>query len=73
MNRDSALLIAQVVVSLVLIVAVMLQNKGAGLGQAFGADAGIYHTKQGLEKRLHQFTVVLAVAFLLLAAIQLIV
>lgn len=72
MSRDTIFITLQVLLSVLLIAAVLLQNRGAGLGQAFGGDAGIYHTKRGLEKRLHQGTILLAIAFLTIAAVQLI-
>lgn len=64
MNPNNVLLIAEVVVSVLLIAAILLQNRGAGLGQSFGGSSAVYHTKRGFEKRLHQATIVLAVAFL---------
>jgi len=55
--------IAQVVVSILLIIAILLQNRGAGLGSAFGGSGGVYLTKRGLEKKLFIATIVLAVLF----------
>ena len=55
--------IAQVVISILLIVAILLQNRGAGLGSAFGGSGGVYLTKRGLEKKLFIATIVLAVLF----------
>ena len=43
--------IAQVIVSILLIVAILLQNRGTGLGSAFGGSGGVYLTKRGLEKK----------------------
>lgn len=63
---------AQIVVSLLLILAVLLQNRGAGLGQTFGGDSAIYRTKRGFEKRLHQATILLAVLFLTISFLHLI-
>lgn len=63
---------AQIVISVLLIAAVLLQNRGAGLGQTFGGDSAIYHTKRGLEKRLHQATILLAVLFLTVSFLHLI-
>ncbi|MEI6835310.1 MAG: preprotein translocase subunit SecG [Candidatus Falkowbacteria bacterium] len=55
--------IAQVIVSVLLIVAILLQNRGTGLGSAFGGSGGVYLTKRGLEKKLFIATIVLAVIF----------
>ena len=59
--------IAQVVVSILLIIAILLQNRGTGLGAAFGGSGGVYLTKRGLEKKLFIATIVLAVLFFVLS------
>lgn len=61
---------AHLIVSVLLIAAVLLQNRGAGLGQTFGGDSAIYRTKRGAEKRLHQSTIVLAGLFLTLSVLH---
>ena len=55
--------IAQIIVSILLVVAILLQNRGTGLGSAFGGSGGVYLTKRGLEKKLFIATIVLAVLF----------
>jgi len=72
MNSKTIFLIIQVVISILLITAVLLQNRGAGLGQSFGGSSSTYHTKRGFEKRLHQATILLAVAFLTIPLLQII-
>ncbi len=62
------LLIIQAVVALLLVVSVLLQNRGSGLGSAFGSDFGGYYTKRGIEKFLFYATAVLAIVFLAIAA-----
>ena len=59
--------IVQLVVAVMLIIAILLQNKGAGLGGVFGGDGNTYSTKRGFEKNLHIVTIVLAVLFIALA------
>jgi len=61
------LLVAQAVVAALLVLAILMQNRGSGLGSAFGGDFGGYYTKRGLEKFLIYATVVLAIAFFALA------
>ena len=47
-----------------LIAAVLMQSRGSGLGATFGGgDASTFRTRRGVEQRLYQFTIVLAVAF----------
>lgn len=72
MNLKTIFLVVQVVISVLLIVAVLLQNRGAGLGQSFGGSSSAYHTKRGFEKRLHQATIILAIAFLTIPLLQII-
>lgn len=62
------LLIAQAVVSLLLVASILLQNRGSGLGSTFGSDFGGYYTKRGIEKFLFYATIVLAAVFLAISA-----
>lgn len=64
------LLIIQAILALLLVVSILLQNRGSGLGSAFGSDFGGYYTKRGIEKFLMYATVVLGVLFLLVAALN---
>ncbi len=59
--------ISQVVIAVLLMVAILMQNRGAGLGGVFGGSGGVYLTKRGLEKKLFITTIVLAVIFILLS------
>ena len=56
--------IIQLTVSILLIITILLQNRGTGLGAAFGGEGNIYRTKRGAEKFLFIATVVLAIIFL---------
>jgi preprotein translocase subunit SecG len=59
--------IAQLVVVLLMMLAILLQSRGAGLGGVFGGTGGVYLTKRGLEKKLYITTIVLAALFLILS------
>lgn len=64
------LYLAQLVLAIALIVLVTLQAKDAGLSQMFGgSDMGVFRTRRGVEKTMFQATIVLAVAFVLLAVV----
>ena len=65
--------IIQIITAILLIVAILMQSRGTGLGAAFGGSDNIYRTKRGLEKSLFAFTVVLAVVFLSIAVINVII
>lgn len=64
---DFWLKITQVIVAILLIVAVLLQNRGTGVGGIFGGSGGVYLTKRGIEKKLFVFTIVLAVVFVIIS------
>ena len=52
-----------VISSIMLIIAILLQNQGSGLGSAFGGESNFYRTKRGAEKLLFYTTIVLAIIF----------
>lgn len=56
--------IIQIILAILLVGAVLIQNRGTGLGAAFGGEGNIYRTKRGLEKYLFTATIILAVLFL---------
>jgi preprotein translocase subunit SecG len=56
--------ILQIIISILLVVSIMLQNRGAGMGSAFGGDSAIYRTKRGAEKTIFIATIILAILFL---------
>lgn len=63
--------IALVLISVALIVSVILQSKGAGLGGLTGADTGgIFTARRGVEKTLFYVTIALGVLFFVLAIIS---
>jgi preprotein translocase subunit SecG len=57
------LAIGQLIVSVALVAAILLQSRGAGLSGTFGGDSAVYRSRRGIERRLWQFTVVLVVLF----------
>lgn len=56
--------IIQLVSAVLLIISILLQNRGTGLGSAFGGEGNVYRTKRGLESVLFKATIVIAVVFL---------
>jgi preprotein translocase subunit SecG len=56
-------MIVQVVLAVLLIAAILLQNRGAGLSGVFGGSDNIYRTKRGVEKTLFTATIVIAALF----------
>lgn len=56
--------IGQIAVSVMLIISILLQQRGSGLSGAFGGEGNIYRTKRGLERVLFIATIVSAVLFI---------
>jgi len=59
----------QILVSIGLIASILMQARGAGLGQIFGGDSSVYRSRRGVEKRLYQFTIALGVLFVVFSII----
>ena len=67
------LLWIQIAVSVLLVTAILLQQKGAGLGAAFGGSGQIYRSKRGVEKSLFIGTIILTALFVVIALLNLII
>jgi preprotein translocase subunit SecG len=64
----------QVLLSVLLIGAILLQQRGAGLGGAFGdSTQGTFYTRRGAELFLFRASIVLAILFALSALLALVV
>jgi preprotein translocase subunit SecG len=65
----------QIALSILLVLAIILQQTGAGLGGAFGGSdsSSGFHTRRGFEKTLFNMTIVLAILFVLTAFTALII
>jgi preprotein translocase subunit SecG len=57
------LAIGQIIVSIALMTSILMQARGTGLSGAFGGDSAVYRSRRGIERRLWQFTIVLAILF----------
>lgn len=65
MNIDNILQIVTVVSAVLMILAILLQQRGASLGAGFGSSGELFTTRRGIDKNLFEVTVVLAVIFVL--------
>lgn len=54
----------QIVISVLLTITILMQNRGSGLSAAFGGDFGGFYTKRGLEKFLFVSSAVLGFLFI---------
>ena len=69
---ELALNLAMIVTSFTLMVVILLQSRGAGLGGLTGGEYGGagYHVRRGVERLLFQVTIVLSVVFFVLAILN---
>jgi preprotein translocase subunit SecG len=67
---ENYLNIALIIISVLLIVSVIMQSKGAGLGGLTGADSGsVFTARRGVERTLFRLTIVLSALFFVLVLI----
>jgi preprotein translocase subunit SecG len=62
---NPALAIGQDIIGVFLMISILLQNRGSGLSATFGGDSSVYRSRRGIERRLWQFTILLAILFCL--------
>ena len=70
---EEILNIIQIVIAALLIVAILLQQRGTGLSAAFGGEGSVYFKKRGAEKVIFIATIVLTVIFILSAIVRMII
>ena len=66
MTSSTILSIIQIVVSTLLALSILFQQRGSGAGSVFGGGGTSYHTKRGFEKALFTSTIVLGIIFAIL-------
>jgi len=62
----------QIIVAIILVVLVLFQQGGAALGSAFGGGGEVYSTRRGVQKKMFWITILLGIAFITLALLNLI-
>jgi preprotein translocase subunit SecG len=65
MNIDTILQFTTVGSGVLMVLSILLQQRGASLGAGFGSSGELYTTRRGLDKNLYEATIVLAVVFVL--------
>jgi preprotein translocase subunit SecG len=55
----------QDIIGVFLVISILLQARGSGLSATFGGDSSVYRSRRGIERRLWQFTILLAILFCL--------
>lgn len=71
--RQTILSIALILLSILLSATILIQQRGSGLGSAFGGENAVYRTKRGLEKGLFYFTIALSCLFFATALLSVLV
>lgn len=61
---NSTLIAIQLVSAVIMIMSILLQQRGTGLGSAFGGTGNVYRTKRGIEQVLLWITIATAFIFL---------
>ena len=69
---EAFLPIAQIIISIFLIAAILLQQRGTAIGSAFGDSGGFYATRRGIQNKIFWAAIVLGVLFIVLALLNLI-
>ena len=62
--------IVEIVVSIVLILVILLQTRGSGFSATFSSDSSIYRSRRGVERTVFNFTIVLAVVFIVVSILS---
>ena len=65
------LIVAQMILAAALIASILLQQRGTGLGGAFGGEVTAYRSRRGIERTLFRLTIVLAVLFVVFSLLNL--
>ncbi len=70
---QSILNIAQLVLAVFLVIVVLLQQRGSGLGATFGGSSAVYNTKRGIDKVLFQVTIVTSILFFAISLLRVVI
>jgi preprotein translocase subunit SecG len=68
--RNLLLPLIQILISVMLVTAILLQQRGTGLGSSFGGASDVFRTKRGIEKGLFYVTIALSVLFFVTAILN---
>lgn len=69
----SPITIAQTVFAVLVIIAILLQQRGAGLSGTFGGESNTYSTRRGAEKIIFMATIILVILFFGVSIVRLLV
>lgn len=72
MKLSGILQITTLISGILIMLAILLQARGASLGAGFGSSGELFTTRRGIDKSLHEATIVLAIIFVLSILVNLI-
>jgi len=61
--------IVQIILGVALVVSILLQARGAGLGSVFGGTGTVFKTRRGIDRLLFRITIVFAILFCLVSVL----
>lgn len=67
------LLIINIILSVLIVIAILFQGGGAGLGSAWGGGGETFQTRRGIEKWTLRLTAILIVLFFLVSLVNLLI
>jgi len=70
---NQILFFIQIIVSVILVILVLLQQRGTGLGSVFGGGGEFYASRRGAEKKIFWVTIFLGTIFIILALLNLVI
>lgn len=65
------LVVAQMIMAVALMASILLQQRGTGLGGAFGGEVTAYRSRRGIERTLFRLTILLGVLFVIFSLLNL--
>ena len=70
---NQILFYSQIAVSVIIIILISIQQRGAALGAGFGGGGEVYSTKRGAQKKIHYATIATATVFLVLGVLNVLI
>lgn len=73
MNINAILMTITIGSAILMVIAILLQQRGASLGAGFGGSSELYTTRRGFDKNLYEVTIILAVVFVMSIVVGLLI
>lgn len=70
---NNLLLVSSIVISALIVVFILIQGRGAGLGSAWGGGGEFFTTRRGIEKWTLRITVILIILFFIVSLVKLLI